>query len=216
MNTPPDSGHDHDDQNPSNQNPSNQNPSNQNPSNQNPSNPVGGEPPAWGSPGGSEHQHHHDQHEHREQPSGPRAASGAAFFDGVRRLGVVRPDEGRRVAGVCAGLARRWGMSPGLVRVLFVLVSLFLGLGLALYGVLWLLLPHPDGRIHAEQVLRGVVTGGFVGAVTMIVLSAPLGLSWAGGPEPWAHHHGPGLFPLLLIGVVIWLLVRRGRHTPQS
>ena len=55
---------------------------------------------------------------------------------------LVRPRRGRVVAGVCAGLARRFDMSPTVVRVLFVL-SLFLpGPQILLYLALWIILPQ--------------------------------------------------------------------------
>ena len=54
---------------------------------------------------------------------------------------LARPRRGRIVAGVCAGLARRFDVSPTLVRVLFVL-SLFLpGPQILLYLALWIILP---------------------------------------------------------------------------
>ena len=55
---------------------------------------------------------------------------------------LVRPRRGRVLAGVCAGLARRFGMSPTVVRILFVL-SLFLpGPQILLYIALWIILPQ--------------------------------------------------------------------------
>jgi phage shock protein PspC (stress-responsive transcriptional regulator) len=139
---------------------------------------------------------------------GPRPAPAAGFFDSIRRFGVVRPFEGRLAAGVCAGLARKWGMSRGLVRFLFVLLSLFAGVGLALYGLLWLLLPHPDGRIHAQQALAGTVTAGFIGSLLAILFGGPAGGPW---DRPW--HHGPGIFPLILVGLLVWWLTgRRAGH----
>ena len=56
------------------------------------------------------------------------------------RSSLVRPRSGRRLAGVCAALAARTGLSPFLVRVGFVLFGLF-GVGELAYLVLWLLLP---------------------------------------------------------------------------
>lgn len=44
------------------------------------------------------------------------------------------------IAGVCAGLSRRFGLSTGLVRLLFVLFGLF-GAGEIIYIVLWILMP---------------------------------------------------------------------------
>jgi phage shock protein PspC (stress-responsive transcriptional regulator) len=44
------------------------------------------------------------------------------------------------VAGVCAGLANRFGLSTGTVRLLFVVFGL-VGAGEIAYIVLWILMP---------------------------------------------------------------------------
>ena len=59
-----------------------------------------------------------------------------------RRL--VRPRDNRWIAGVCAGLARRFGMSAGLVRLLFVLSVLLPGTQVIIYLVLWILMPNEE------------------------------------------------------------------------
>lgn len=53
---------------------------------------------------------------------------------------LVRPQHGKMIAGVCAGLAQRFGLSTGTVRLLFVLFGLF-GAGEIVYIVLWILMP---------------------------------------------------------------------------
>jgi phage shock protein PspC (stress-responsive transcriptional regulator) len=53
---------------------------------------------------------------------------------------LVRPRSQRVIAGVCAALADRFGISRGLVRVGFVLFGLF-GVGEIVYIVLWILIP---------------------------------------------------------------------------
>ena len=53
---------------------------------------------------------------------------------------LVRPRR-RLVAGVCAGLARRFDVSPTLVRVLFVLSCLLPGPQVLLYVALWIVIP---------------------------------------------------------------------------
>ena len=55
---------------------------------------------------------------------------------------LVRPRRGRVLAGVCAGLARRFGMSPSGVRLLFVLSMLLPGPQILLYLALWIILPQ--------------------------------------------------------------------------
>ncbi|MER7443622.1 PspC domain-containing protein [Micromonospora avicenniae] len=57
---------------------------------------------------------------------------------------LVRPREGRMLAGVCAGLAQRFGMSAGAVRLLFLLSLLLPGTQVIVYLVLWILMPNED------------------------------------------------------------------------
>jgi phage shock protein C len=60
-----------------------------------------------------------------------------------RRQGLVRPREGRVLAGVCAGLGRRFGPSPWTARILFILVLLVIpGSQLIVYPILWVLMPR--------------------------------------------------------------------------
>lgn len=105
-------------------------------------------------------------------PGYPRPAS-ASFFASVRRLGIVRSDE-RWVGGVAGGVARRLGVDPVLVRCVWLVLNVFTGVSLILYGLGWLLLPEEsDGRIHAEQALHGRVEAGLVGAVACMVIGTP-------------------------------------------
>ena len=61
---------------------------------------------------------------------------------GFRSAGLVRPQEGRLLGGVCAGLGRRFGLDPWLARVLFVLVLLIIpGSQILIYPILWILMP---------------------------------------------------------------------------
>lgn len=57
---------------------------------------------------------------------------------------LSRPRDDRWIAGVCAGLARRFGMSPLLVRVLFLLSCLLPGPQFVVYLVLWVMMPNDD------------------------------------------------------------------------
>ena len=58
------------------------------------------------------------------------------------RAGLIRVYEGRVVAGVCAGLARRIGLGPWVTRLLFLLVNTVIpGSFLIVYVVLWVLMP---------------------------------------------------------------------------
>jgi phage shock protein PspC (stress-responsive transcriptional regulator) len=56
----------------------------------------------------------------------------------------TRPRQGRRLAGVCAGLAQRFGWRVGMVRLLFVLSVILPGSQVLVYLILWLLMPNGD------------------------------------------------------------------------
>ena len=74
--------------------------------------------------------------------------------NGTKRL--YRAREGRVVAGVCAGLAAYFGVDPTLVRLAFVLVTLFGGLGVLFYLFAWIVIPEEggDGTSIAENLVN--------------------------------------------------------------
>jgi phage shock protein PspC (stress-responsive transcriptional regulator) len=53
----------------------------------------------------------------------------------------TRPREGKVIAGVCAGIAERYGWDANVVRLLFVLSCLLPGPQFVLYLILWWLMP---------------------------------------------------------------------------
>jgi phage shock protein PspC (stress-responsive transcriptional regulator) len=55
---------------------------------------------------------------------------------------LQRPRSGRVIAGVCAGLANRFGWSPNVVRLLFVLSLLLPGPQAIIYVVMWIVVPQ--------------------------------------------------------------------------
>ena len=57
---------------------------------------------------------------------------------------ILRSRQDRIVAGVAGGLAGYLNIDPLFVRLGFVVLGLFQGLGLLLYALLWLLIPNED------------------------------------------------------------------------
>ena len=57
---------------------------------------------------------------------------------------LVRPRDDRWVAGVCSGLARRFGTTPNTMRLIFVLSCLLPGPQFLVYIALWILVPNDD------------------------------------------------------------------------
>lgn len=56
-----------------------------------------------------------------------------------------RPQSGRVIAGVCAGIAKRYGWRPFGVRLVFLLSCLLPGPQVLLYLALWILVPNAGG-----------------------------------------------------------------------
>jgi phage shock protein PspC (stress-responsive transcriptional regulator) len=56
-------------------------------------------------------------------------------------LSLSRPRHGTVIAGVCAGLAQRFGWNANMVRLLFVLSCVLPGPQFVVYLVLWVLMP---------------------------------------------------------------------------
>ena len=55
---------------------------------------------------------------------------------------LVRARDGKMIAGVCAGIAQRYGWNPTVVRAVFVVSCLLPGPQFVLYLVLWLVMPQ--------------------------------------------------------------------------
>ncbi len=59
--------------------------------------------------------------------------------------GLVRSSDRRVLGGVCAGLGRRFGLSPWTARLLFVLLLLVVpGSQILVYPILWILMPSDE------------------------------------------------------------------------
>src|SRR6476469_2807784 len=127
------------------------------------------------------------------------------FYTALRRPGIVRQSNGRWFAGVAAGVARWLGVDPLVVRGGFILFSIFFGMGLALYLVLWLLMPDERGEIHVERALKhGEGSSIFLLVVTAISVLG--GGPWCGGDTRGLRFFGVAL---LVVGAG-WFLTRTG------
>ena len=84
---------------------------------------------------------------HQEQPAGPGAAGGDWWSRRPRRSG-----SDRKIAGVAGGVGRAFGVDPVLIRVAFVVLTIFAGFGLTLYVLGWLLLPADGDEVSPGEV----------------------------------------------------------------
>ncbi|GAA5001335.1 hypothetical protein GCM10025734_37050 [Kitasatospora paranensis] len=123
-----------------------------------------------------------------------------------QRPPLTRSDRHRVVAGVCGGLGRHLDIDPVVFRVVVAVLCLSGGLGLFLYGLAWLIVPRPPeadgapGRTELQRVLTGRVDGQSIGAVLLTVIGTGVFFSSMGD--------GGQMFPLLLLGALVFLAVR--------
>ncbi|MFI9007292.1 PspC domain-containing protein [Actinosynnema sp. NPDC053489] len=66
-----------------------------------------------------------------------------------------RPHDGRKIAGVAAGIAQRYQIDPVIVRVAFVAMALCNGAGVLIYLLGWLLLAQADDEVSPAESLLG-------------------------------------------------------------
>ncbi len=87
-----------------------------------------------------------DDTEPQEAPAAPTVPPTSPVPPPARRL--VRRADGKVIAGVCSGIAAHTGVDPVIVRIAFVLTTLFSGgIGLVAYIVAWLVMPMaPEGE----------------------------------------------------------------------
>ncbi|GIJ80169.1 Phage shock protein PspC (stress-responsive transcriptional regulator) [Micromonospora phaseoli] len=105
-------------------------------------------------------------------PPGPEGPGGTPFGGTgfTSRYGLVRPREGRYLAGVCAAVGRATNTDPVLWRVLLAVLGFFGGVGILVYVAAWLIIPgEGDSASPVESMLgRGRSS---MSPVTVIVLS---------------------------------------------
>jgi phage shock protein PspC (stress-responsive transcriptional regulator) len=131
---------------------------------------------------------------------------------------LVRPREGRIVAGVAQGLANRFDLPVLLIRVIFVLLAFAGGLGVALYAAGWFLIRSDDeATTPAERIFSSASTSrswigiGLVFLAILILLDnftfLSTGIVWSVG--------------LLVVGVLLYTgdlprLVRNQENDEQE
>lgn len=115
---------------------------------------------------------------------------------------LVRPREGRMLAGVAKGTADNFGIAPWIVRVFFVVCSFFGGFGIVLYSAGWAFIRSEDEtESPAERFFEGASSSrswlgiGFIVIAGIIVLSNFTILS---GEVIWAA-------ALLVVGLLLYL-----------
>ncbi len=105
----------------------------------------------------------------------------------VRDFWATRPHrrrDDRKIGGVAAAIGRRYAVDPVLVRVAFVVATIFSGVGVLLYLLGWLLLPAEEEQVGAAESLlgRGRSSMSPVLTVVLILLLFPAAGAVFSGP----------------------------------
>jgi phage shock protein PspC (stress-responsive transcriptional regulator) len=64
---------------------------------------------------------------------------------------LQRPTNGRIIAGVCAALGERFGVSRNIVRLVFVLSTLLPGPQFLIYLILWAVIPSETASTEIDS-----------------------------------------------------------------
>lgn len=112
---------------------------------------------------------------------------------------LVRRRHGRMIGGVCQGIADHFGIDVLIVRVGFVIATVFGGAGAIGYVAAWLLIPDEN---EATSVGERIIHEHRWGRIAGIVLIAIAASSFAG---PWWFHNGTFFAVLLIVGGLLLL-----------
>ncbi|RDI64405.1 PspC domain-containing protein [Nocardia pseudobrasiliensis] len=151
--------------------------------------------------------------------SGSAGGTGrTGFNEQLQHLWRTRPVRHPRqgpFAGVAAGFGQRYGVDPVLIRVAFVVSTLFGGAGIVLYLAAWLMLPATDDQVSpAESLLnKGHSTQSPTKTIVLIVALA-IAVSTMGPVGAGLGGTGVISFALMLAGW--WLLYMRQPEPPMG
>ena len=128
---------------------------------------------------------------------------------------LVRSESEKMIAGVCGGLASYLNVDVTWVRLAFVVLLLATGVGLAIYLILWVVMPSDakgleasiivnDERYEDPSALKTQNNTAATAGTVLVLLGGFFLLSQLG----WMSS---AFWPLLLIGAGVWFIVSRRR-----
>ncbi|WEV42373.1 PspC domain-containing protein [Bifidobacterium sp. ESL0682] len=113
----------------------------------------------------------YQQPNNMSNPVPPRHDKIDRFFAWIRGSGLMRGNN-RWIAGVCDGIAVRYGLSPVFVRAIVAASTLVFGFGAAFYAAAWVLLPDcRDGRISGEELVYGHWQWSLLGPILFMIIA---------------------------------------------
>ena len=136
---------------------------------------------------------------------------------------LTRNKTDKIIAGVCGGLAAYLEVDSVLVRLAFVVLLFASGIGLPIYLILWVIMPSADtvNQPNAEIIQKNLEEMGTTvsskvnrfgrpGTVGLVFIL--LGVYFLFGQLGWLDWISGGIvWPLIIIGLGAFLLIRRSR-----
>lgn len=139
-----------------------------------------------------------------------------SFGDQLQQMWQTRPVRLPRrgpIAGVAAGFGHRYGIDPVLVRVAFVVSTIFGGAGIVLYLAGWLLFPEAGGRASmAESLARGDRQSPNQTKTIVLIVALAIAVSTMG--PVGIGLGGSGVIALALMLAAWWMLHMRSPEPP--
>ncbi|WP_194817454.1 PspC domain-containing protein [Nocardia sp. XZ_19_385] len=142
----------------------------------------------------------------------------SSFGDQLRQMWQTRPVRLPRqgpVAGVAAGFGQRYNIDPVLVRVAFVVSTMFGGAGIVLYLLGWLLLSSPGGESSRAEGLFGKGQSSQSHTKTIVLIVALCIAVSSMGPFS-SGLAGSGVISLALMLAGWWMLHMRVPNPPPG
>jgi phage shock protein PspC (stress-responsive transcriptional regulator) len=122
-----------------------------------------------------------------------------------------RPRQGRKIAGVAAGIGARYGIDPVIVRVAFVVATIYGGAGVLAYLLGWLFLAEEDDEVSPVEALVSHGRSSSSTAFTVALCAALFPAFW------WFFDSDfSGFIGVALIGGSVFLLHRHRSHLGVS
>ena len=82
------------------------------------------------------------------------SACGRQLGARVVRRPLERAREGRKIAGICMGLARHLDVDVTLIRLLTLVAAIFTGIGFIAYVIAWIVIPEEPIIVPQTQVVH--------------------------------------------------------------
>ena len=133
--------------------------------------------------------------------------------DDIKRLYKSQYD--RMIGGVAGGIAEYLKIDVTIIRIAFVLMSLFGGTGLIIYIAGLLIMPEGDKEILSEKKVKSIKNStGFWGILLIIAgllfILPDIGFMRVHRMWMW-HGFWEFILPVMVIGLGAWLLLRRAK-----